>query len=156
MQRERRAEVRGIDFTLWLHSADSLPLIIPGGVEELISYRIIMEGFHLSPRKPDSPTSSWSIIRAAVTAAEPLGEAFNQPVGWKLSGPLCRESGWFLDFSSEQRSKVTMHVGICSVNWTHIPRNVNNASLSESIFICSAVLRSILHLISTLQLTNGC
>lgn len=64
--KRKEDEVRGIDFTLWLYRADSSPLIISGGVEELI-YSVVTEGSHLSPRKPNSLTCSWSIIWAAVT-----------------------------------------------------------------------------------------
>lgn len=72
--------MRGIDFTLWLQCADNLPLIILGGVEELISYSIIMEESHLSPRKIRFPDV---MLIDNLGGCDTAGhwDLFNQPAG---------------------------------------------------------------------------
>lgn len=100
MRRDRGGEVTGIDFTLWLHCADSLPLIFCGGVEELISYSITMERSHLSPRKPNSLTPLLIDNTAGVDCRDAAGrwDSFNQPRGWSCPGCFVGNEA---DFSKE-------------------------------------------------------
>lgn len=147
--KRKEDEVRGIDFTLRLHCGDTLPLIISGGVEELIWYSIVMEGSHLSPRKPKPLTSFWSIFRAAVTMLATATHLINllaEDVQAVLQGVrLISQRTAF----SAQGSKVTgacgglrcyLDIMMDSNNtgcWIYLAKN---ASLLESIFILFAAL----------------